>query len=83
MSPSALAELRREPSPPALAPIPPPVPATLPAEPVAPVSHDGRRVSEEEYWRDYYDESNGSKPHRRPVPGMMRLFHHHILWANN
>ena len=26
--------------------------------PVAPLSHDGRRVSEEEYWREYYLESD-------------------------
>ena len=34
-----------------------PVPAPAPL-PVTPVSHDGRRVSEEEYWRDYYLESD-------------------------
>ena len=41
----------------------PPVPGTVlepqPAPPpTALVSHDGRRVSEEEYWRDYYLESD-------------------------
>ena len=54
MSASALAEARRVP-PPAPVPIPPGEPT---ATPVLPVSHDGRRVSEEDYWRTYYLESD-------------------------
>jgi Uma2 family endonuclease len=51
MSPSALAETRR------VRPLPAPAPD--PAEtPILPVSHDGRRVSEDDYWRDYYLESD-------------------------
>ena len=42
-----------------LPPVPGPVLEPPPAPPpTAPVSHDGRRVSEEEYWRDYYLESD-------------------------
>ena len=55
MSPSALAETRRVRPPLAPAPLSAPDPAETP---ILPVSHDGRRVSEEEYWRDYYLESD-------------------------
>ena len=51
----ARADAPRTRLPPVPAPVSDPPPAPLP---LTPASHDGRRVSEEEYWRDYYLESD-------------------------
>ena len=52
MSLPALAETRR------VRPLPAPAPMPEPEVAPSPVSYDGRWVSEEDYWRDYYLESD-------------------------